>query len=201
MLELLKTLLQILVVVLVPLLVSRIVLIMIRKIAHEEFFQVPILSILARLQGIIAGILVIQLDFDRQYFDIEQIFLSDGPWSLDLSQFLLERANLFVYDLSSIINLLVHTSNYEENILAILVAVILPFLILILSFFFWEFSKATQAIIASVMLVMLASWLTIYLISAALWLLHILNFWSLVLLVMYLRYRQDKSVDTSWWPW
>jgi len=117
------------------------------KTIHEEFFQVPILTILARIQGILAGLMLIRLDLDRRYFEFEQIFLLNGPWDINLTQFLVDRANVFAYDPSRFLWLLTQFPE-PESLQAAVVIVILPFSILLLSFLFWELNEGLQSLLA-----------------------------------------------------
>lgn len=189
---------QVIVVMIIPLTLNRTVRILLQKSTHKEFFQIPILTTLARLQGILAGSTLILLDFDKQYFDIEQMFMPNGPWNLTISQFLLERANVFSYDPRSMLVLLteIHSDNWLIGILA---AIILPFTLLTLSFVFWERNKALQALPAIIGTALWTGWLTVYLVSATFWALHLLNFWSLILLALYIQYRGNKTKVVGWW--
>jgi hypothetical protein len=195
--EVLLAAIQVIIVIMIPFTLNRIVQLILYKTCNE-LSQIPILNTLARLQGILAGSMLVFLDFDKQYFDIEQVFLLDGPWNITLFQFLFERANVFSYDPIPMITLL--TSIHDNGWLMANLAVIgLPLALLILNFTLWDMDKAIHALPAIIGVALWSGWLTVYLISAVFWALHLMNFWSLVLLALYLQYRGNKSKTLSWW--
>jgi hypothetical protein len=71
----------------------------------------------------------------------------------------------------------------------------------ILSLSFWELREALQALFASAGIALWAGWLTVYLICMAFWTFHLLNFWSLILLVLYVEFLRRKEDSSGWWPW
>jgi len=200
MFELISIASQAAIVIAIPFAAGHIGDLLLHKVVHEEFFQVPILTTLARLQGVLVGLLLIRLGLSGSYFDLEQMFLPDGPWNLTLSQFLLERANIFVYDSLPLMRLLGEVPS-NEGLLAVLIIVVLPLLVVLLSLRFWELREALQALLASAGIALWAGWFTVYLICVAFWSFHLLNFWSLVLLVLYIQYRRRGSDPGGWWPW
>lgn len=189
MLELFSIAFQATVVIAIPFIVSHIGKMLLYKMVHEEFFQVPILKTLAYLQGILAGLVLIRLELDRSYFDLEQMFLAQGPWDITLSEFLLERANVFVYDTFPMMRLLTEPTN--EGLLAILIVVVLPLLIVIMSMRFWEMKEALKALLASASIALWTGWFTVYLVCTVFWTLYLLNFWTLGLTVLYIQYRKS----------
>jgi hypothetical protein len=191
---------QAIIVIAIPFVASHIGALILQKMVHREFFQVPILTTLARLQGVLLGLLLVRLGFDHRYFDLEQMFQPDGPWNLTLSQFLLERANMFVYGSLPMMRMLGEVPS-NEGLLAVLIMVVLPLLVVILSLSFWELREALQALFASAGIALWAGWLTVYLICMAFWTFHLLNFWSLILLVLYVEFLRRKEDSSGWWPW
>jgi len=198
--DLLSIVSQAMVVITIPFVVSQIGNLLLHKVAHQEFFQVPILTTLARLQGMLLGLLLMRVGLSGNYFDLEHMFLLDGPWNLTLSQFLLERANIFVYDSLPLVRLLGDVPS-NEGLLAVLVMVVLPLLIVVLSLGFWELREALHALVASAGIALWAGWFTIYLVCVAFWSFHLLNFWSLILLALYIQYRRHGRGSDGWWPW
>lgn len=198
--EIFLAIVQFIIVMIIPFSLNRIVQLLLHKTC-DEFFQVPILNTLARLQGILAGTTLVLLDFDKQYFDIEQIFMPDGPWNITLFQFLFERANAFSYDPRPMMSLLIQIYSSDSNVwlMANLAVIGLPLALLILNFFFWKWETAIQTLPVIIGIALWSGWLTVYLISATFWALHLLNFWSLVLLALYLQYRGSKSKTLGWW--
>jgi len=189
MLELLSIAFQAAIVIAIPFIVSHIGEMLLHKLVHQEFFQVPILTTLARLQGVFAGLLLMRLNLDGSYFDMERLFLADGPWNLTLPQFLLERSNVFFYDALPVMRLLGEVPS-RQGLLAVLIVVVLPLLVLVLSLRFWDLQDALRALIASAGVALWTGWFTVYLICTVFWCLYLLNFWSLGLAVLYIQYRK-----------
>jgi hypothetical protein len=180
------------VVIAIPFIVSHIGKMLLHKVVYHEFFQVPILKNLAHLQGILAGLLLMRLELDSSYFDLERMFLADGPWNITLSEFLLERSNVFVYDSFSVMRLLGEVPS-SEGFLAVFIAVILPLLIVILSLSFWQLHEALRALLASAGIALWTGWFTVYLVCTVFWTLYLLNFWTLGILVLYIQYRKNMQ--------
>jgi hypothetical protein len=192
MLELLSIAFQAAVVIAIPFIISHIGAMLLRKVVNQEFFQVPILTTLARLQGVLAGLLLMRLELYRSYFDLERVFLADGPWKLTLSQFLLERANVFVYDSVPVMRLLGEVPSIE-GLLAVLIVVVLPLLVVVLSLRFWELGEALRALLASAGIALWTGWFVVYLVCTVFWILYLLNFWVLALMIVYIQYRKAQG--------
>lgn len=192
MLELLSIAFQTAVVIAIPFIATHIGEMLLHKVVQDEFFQVPILTILARLQGILAGLLLMRLDLHSSYFDLERLFLVEGPWNLTLSQFLLERANVFAYDSLPVMRLLGEVPS-TRGLLAVLVVVILPLLMVILNLRFWDLREALRSLLASAGIALWTGWLTVYLVCTVFWSLYLLNFWSLGLVALYIQYRKSQG--------
>jgi hypothetical protein len=190
MFELFSIAFQAAIVIAIPFIVSHIGKMLLQKVVYHEFFQVPILKTLAHLQGVLAGLLLMRLELDRSYFDLERMFLKDGPWNINISEFLLGRANVFVYDSFPVMRLLGEVPS-SEGLLAVLIVVILPLLILILSMRFWDMSEAIRALLASAGIALWTGWFTVYLVCTVFWTLYLLNFWTLGLMVLYIQYRKS----------
>jgi hypothetical protein len=126
--------------------------------------------------------------------------MPDGPWNLTLPQFFLERANLFVYDISSLLTLLANMQS-NKGLLAGFTVIILPLALLIISLSLWQRQEAIRALLASAGLALWSGWVTVYAVATFFWILHLLNVWSLILLLIYIKYRSDSRDTDSWWPW
>jgi hypothetical protein len=192
MLELFSIAFQAAVVIAIPFIVSHIGKMLLHKVVYHEFFQVPILKTLARLQGVLAGLLLMRLQLDSSYFNLERMFLADGPWNITLSEFLLERSNVFVYDSFSVMRLLSEVPS-SEGLLAVLIVVVLPLLIVTLGLSFWQLREALRALLASAGIALWTGWFTVYLVCTVFWTLYLLNFWTLGILVLYIQYRKMQG--------
>jgi hypothetical protein len=192
MLEFLSIALQAALVLAIPFLVRHAGELLIKKLVQEEFSQVPILTILARIQGLMMGGLLMWRDLDSRYFSLEHLFLPDSPWNITLSQFLLVRSNAFAYDPAPVIALL-HEGPSGGSILALLGVVVLPLLMAILCLRFWKHLDAVRGMLACTGISVWTTWYTVYLLCLAFWSLYLLNFWALALVGVYIQYRQSRS--------
>ncbi|KOR30361.1 hypothetical protein TI04_06150 [Achromatium sp. WMS2] len=190
MFEIFSTAFNAAIVITIPFIVSHIGNMLLYKVVQQEFFQVPILRTLAHTQGILAGLLLMRLQLDSSYFNLERIFLVNGPWNITLYEFLMDRANVFVYDSFSVLRLLGDVPS-NEGLLAVLIVVILPLLLVVFSMRFWERSDAVRALLASAGIALWTGWFTVYLVCTVFWTLYSLNFWILGLAVLYIQYRKS----------
>jgi hypothetical protein len=192
MLELLSIALQAAVVLAIPFLVRHAGELLVKKLVQEDFLQVPILGILARIQGLMMGGLLMWRDLDSRFFSLEHLFLPDSPWNINLSQFLLVRSNIFAYDPAPVMALL-HEGPSAGSVLALLGVVVLPLLLAILCLRFWKHVDAVRAMLACTGIALWTAWYTVYLVCLVFWSLYLLNFWVLALLGVYIQYRQSRS--------
>ncbi|KOR27516.1 hypothetical protein TI05_18830 [Achromatium sp. WMS3] len=167
---------------------------------HKEFFQVPIITFLAKTQGTIVGLLLIYLKFDQQYFDLEQMFTIDGPWDLTLTQFFLERANMFTYNIFSVIHLLTQMQT-DAGWIAGFAIILLPLILLFINLMLWQHQDALRALLASAIIALWTTWVVVYIVATIFWIVHLLNVWTLILLLIYIKYTSDSRDTESWWPW
>ena len=79
MLEILLIVLQIAVVIAIPFGVSYSGEVLIHQIAHHEFSELPVLTTLARLQGLVAGGLLLHVDLNDRHYDLQFLFVEDSP--------------------------------------------------------------------------------------------------------------------------
>jgi hypothetical protein len=192
MLEFLSIILQTVIVVAIPFVASYGGEVLMHHIAHHEFSEVPILTTLARLQGLLAGGLLLHANLDDSYYDLEVLFIADSPWNLDLSHFLLERANLFAYDLLPTLKLLSGLPSVTA-FLALLTFVLLPLLLGLICLRLWTLWDALRGLLSCLGTTLWSAWLTIYLVCLTFWGLHLLNFWVLALAALYIQYRRSRS--------
>jgi hypothetical protein len=187
--ELLVVLLQITVVIGIPFVVSHGGELAIHLAAHHEFAEIPILTTLARLQGLLTGGLLLYVNFDESYFDLQGLFMHDGRWNLTWSQFLLQRSNVFTYQWLPLLRLLSDLPA-RSGWLALLVCVILPAMLIALCLRYWPLRDALRGLLACAGTALWSAWLTIYLVCLIFWGLFLLNFWSLALAALYIQYRR-----------
>jgi hypothetical protein len=190
MLDVSLILVQVLVIVSLPFVISHAGEALMHRVAHHEFAQVPVLTTMARLQGMLLAGMLLYVNFDGSYYDLQTLFLPESRWNLTFQQFLFEQSNPLTYRFWPLTGLL-GGPFAAENIVAWLALVVLPVLLLLLSLRFWSTRLAVRAMLACAIATFWSAWLTIYLVCLVFWSFYILNFWSLALMALYLQYRRS----------
>lgn len=193
MLDLLSVIIQAIIVISIPTLVANGGETLMHLIAHHEFHAIPILTTLARLQGLLAGGLILHASFDESYYDLQALFVKDSRWNLNITQFLSERANLFSYDPTPLLDLLREDPISGRGLLIALVVVIIPTILVLICLKVWKFWPALRGIIACAGTALWSAWITIYLVCLVFWGLNLLSYWSLALLAVYIQYQRSRG--------
>ena len=162
-------------------------------IANHEFHALPILTTLARLQGLLAGGLLLHATFDETYYDLQALFVPASRWNLTMSQFLLERANLFAYDPQPLLDVLREQPTSARGMLVALVVVVIPLLLVMICLRVWKVWDALRGIVACLGTALWSAWITVYLVCLFFWGLYLLNYWSLALLALYIQYQRSRG--------
>jgi|SRR5580704_9231881 hypothetical protein len=166
---------------------------LLRRLMSPDYFEVPLVTALAKLLGIAAGILLIYARFDRRYFDLHQLFVPESPWNLTLWQFLGERVNPLNYGIGTLIDYPT-ARGADGSFFMLLVAVIVLALATVAApFLFWPAAMARRAALYSIVLAGLTAYLTIYVVCLLLWSLHLLNFWTFALVGMMFQYYRMRA--------
>src|SRR5262245_36975896 len=77
--------------------VSSLSLYLFERVARREFFQVPLLFMLAKILGAVLGLALLYEQYQRDYFDLGRLFQPESPWNISVWQFLIERTNPLLY--------------------------------------------------------------------------------------------------------
>jgi hypothetical protein len=193
MLDLLSVIIQATIVISIPTFVANGGEWLMHLIAHHEFHAIPILTTLSRLQGLLAGGLLLHATFDESYYDLQALFVPASRWNLSMNQFLLERANLFAYDPEPLLNLLRDDPTSVRGLLVALVVVVIPTLLVLVCLRVWKFWDALRGIIACAGTALWSAWITVYMVCLFFWGLYLLNYWSLALLAVYIQYQRSQG--------
>ncbi|CAK0744614.1 conserved membrane hypothetical protein [Gammaproteobacteria bacterium] len=193
MLDLLSVIIQAAIVISIPVLVANGGEALMNVIAHHEFHAIPILTTLARLQGLLAGGLLLHASFDESYYDLQALFVPASKWNLSMNQFLLERANLLAYDPEPLLNLLREQPLSGRGLLIALVVVVIPTILVLLCLRVWKFWNALRGIVACAGTALWSAWITVYLVCLVFWGLYLLNYWSLALFAGYIQYQRSRG--------
>jgi len=174
----------------IPIAVATIAARLLRRVMFPDYFEVPLVTALAKLLGIAAGILLIYARLDWRYFDLHQLFVPESPWNLTLWQFLGERVNPLNYGLGTLVDY--PAGHPADNTFFVSLGVVTALLLATIAapFLFWPSAHARRVALYSLVLAGFAAYLTIYVICLLLWSLYLLNFWTFALAgVMFQYYR------------
>lgn len=166
---------------------------MARSMVPHDFFEVPLVTGLAKLLGIVLGIALIYARYDRRYFDPHALFIADSPWNLSLWQFLGERANPLNYGIGILVD--DPAGNVASAPFLVLIGIVAALLLAALAapFLFWSGAMARRAALLSVALAAFVAYLTIYAICLLLWSLYLLNFWTIALAAVMFQYYRGRA--------
>jgi hypothetical protein len=164
-----------------------------RSMQPHDFFEVPLVTGLAKLLGMTLGIALICARYDRRFFDPHALFIPESPWNLSLWQFLADRANPLNYGIGTLIDDPAgNVANAPFLVLTGIVAVLLLAAVAA-SFVFWKAAMARRAALLSLALAVFVAYLTIYGICLLLWSLYLLNFWTIALAVVMFQYYRGRA--------
>jgi len=174
----------------IPMAVAAIAARLLRRVMFPDYSEDPLVTALAKLLGIAAGILLIYARLDWRYFDLHQLFVPESPWNLTLWQFLGERVNPLNYGIGTLIDY--PSGHPADNSFFLLLAVVAALALAAIAapFLFWPVAMARRAALYSIVLAGFTAYLTIYVVCLLLWSLYLLNFWTFALAgVMFQYYR------------
>ena len=174
----------------IPMAVATIAARLLRRVMFPDYFEVPLVTALAKLLGIAAGILLIYARLDWRYFDLHQLFVPASPWNLTLWQFLGERINPLNYGIGTLIDYPGSHPTDDAFFLLLAAVAALALVAVAAPFLFWPVAMARRAALYSIVLAGFTAYLTIYVVCLLLWSLYLLNFWTFALAgVMFQYYR------------
>jgi hypothetical protein len=163
-----------------------------RRMPPHDFFEVPLVTGLAKLLGIAVGIALIYARYDRRYFDPHALFIPESPWNLSLWQFLADRANPLHYGVGTLVDDPAgHVASATFLGLISIVAALLAAAVAA-SLLFWRGAMAWRAALLSLALAAFVAYLTIYGICLVLWSLYLLNFWTIALAAVMFQYYRGR---------
>lgn len=188
-----RAVLEIALVIALPIVATKLAGRVTRRMPPDDFFEVPLVTGLAKLLGIALGIALIYARYDRRYFDPYALFIPQSPWNLSLWQFLAERANPLNYGIGTLVDDPVgHVASAPFVVLVGIVAVLLAAAVAA-PFLFWSGAMVWRAALLSVALAVFVAYLTIYAICLLLWSLFLLNFWTIALAVVVFQYYRGRA--------
>lgn len=161
----------------------------IRHVAAPEYEQIPLLNKLTVIAGLILGVGVLAAVARPEYYTLEHVWRVDGPWSLNLTDFLKYRVNPMVLDLEAVVDR-VRFGDPAGN-LAILFGApaLLAAVMVVACYLYWRPLPATSCALVSLVAIAITAYVVFYLVCSALWLGNRLNFWALLLLAFLIQRR------------
>jgi hypothetical protein len=168
-----------------------------RRMRPRDFFEVPLVTTLAKSLGIALGIALIYIRFDPRYFDFHALFTPESPWNLSVWRFLGERANPLNYGIGTVVDDPAgHRATTTFLVLVGIVALLLA-AVVAASFVFWRGAMARRAALLGLALAAFVAYLTIYTICLVLWSLYLLNFWIILLAGVMFQYYRGRAKHAS----
>ncbi len=143
----------------------------------------------AVVAGIVLGLAVVAVNFRLIDQTLNQVLRVGGPWDLTLATFLGEKANPLGLTARPLLEYLT-TADGRRN-LAVILGVPAAFLLLVGGGLLigWRRARAFDAPLDGLAIFLIATYATVYVAAAALWLVNIMNFW-LFGLALWLLQRQ-----------
>ncbi len=165
------------------------------RIDTAGMYLLPTAWTLPMFSGIVIGGAMVYYNLDEEYFTVDNIFRADGPWNLSYTSFLLDRANPFNYDLQPVLSRLTFQGAETSISLALTLAAASFGLLVLRAIGTWHSFGAWRGILFGAALAVWSCYMTIFGVCLVLWLLHLLNFWTLALLTLAVHLYRTHS-----WP-
>ena len=144
----------------------------IRHVAEPEYVQIPLLIKLTVTAGLILGVGLLAAVARPEYYLLEQVVRVDGPWNLNLTEFLSHRVNPLALDVAAVIDR-IRFDDPTGNLAilfgapALLAAVMVVALLCLLAPL-----PATICALVSLVAIAITAYVVFYLVCGALWLGH-----------------------------
>ncbi|CAK0775809.1 membrane hypothetical protein [Azospirillaceae bacterium] len=166
---------------------------MLPRIDDFGFFLTPSVWALNLFCGAVLGGTLLTFNVDPEYFTVDSIFRTDGPWRLTFSDFLRDRINPFNYHIQAVVDQM-RPYDQDLNLTVLLVAAAIAFgLVAFMALGTWRSFAAWRGIAFSAGVVIWAAYATIFAVSLLLWVLNILNFWTLAILTVVIHLNRSGT--------
>ena len=165
------------------------------KIDTAGMYLMPISWNLPIFSGVALGGAMVYYNLDEEFFTIDNIFRTDGPWNLSYASFLLDRVNPFNFHLEPVFNHLTFQGADVNVSLALSLAAISFGLLVLRAMSTWHSFGAWRGIGYGVALTIWSCYMTIFGVCLVLWLMNLLNFWLLAVLTLSVHLYRTHS-----WP-
>ncbi len=165
------------------------------KIDTAGMYLMPISWNLPIIAGVALGGAMVYYNLDEEFFTVDNIFRTDGPWNLTYASFLLDRVNPFNFHLEPVFNHLTFQGPDMNVSMALTLAAISFGLLVLRAVSTWHSFGAWRGIAYGAALAIWACYMTIFGVCLVLWLMNLLNFWLLAVLTLSVHLYRTHS-----WP-
>ena len=165
------------------------------KIDTAGMYLMPISWNLPIISGIALGAAMVYYNLDEEFFTIDNIFRTDGPWKLSYASFLLDRVNPFNFHLEPVFNHLTFQGQDMNVSIALTLAAGSFGLLALRAVSTWHSFGAWRGIAYGAALAIWSCYMTIFGVCLTLWLMNLLNFWLWAVLTAAVHLYRTHS-----WP-
>ena len=162
----------------------------IRQVAEPEYVEIPLLIKLTVTAGLILGVGLLSAVARPEYYYLEQVLRVSGPWDLSLGDFLHYRVNPLRLDVEALIDEL-RFGDPRRNLAVLFVApAILASVMAAACYHYWQPLAATTCALVSLGAIVIVAYVVFYLACGALWVANLLNFWTLLVILVLYQWRK-----------
>jgi len=162
----------------------------IRQVAEPEYVEIPLLIKLTVTAGLILGVGLLAAVARPEYYYLEQVLRVGGVWDLSLGEFLRYRVNPLRLDLGALIDELRFDDPRGNLAVLFLTPALLALVMVVACYRFWEPLAATTCVLVSLGAIVIVAYVVFYLACGALWVANLLNFWTLLVILVLYQWRR-----------
>lgn len=165
---------------------------LLEKLAHREFFQVPLFFMIAKLLGAGLGVAFVYEQYERHYYDLGRLFRPESPWNISAWQFLVERTNPIFYSPVTAASAATEQGMVPPLVLVGIFALVIGTMA-IAAFRLWNAADASRGIILTILFAIWIGYLILFGVSLVFWLLFWLNVWALLVVAIVVQHFRHRA--------
>jgi hypothetical protein len=162
----------------------------IRQVAEPEYIEIPLLIKLTVTAGLILGVGLLAAVARPEYYLLEQVLRTGGPWDLSLGEFLRYRVSPVQLDVGAVLDTLRFDDPRRNIAVLFLTPAILAAVMTLACYRYWQPLAATICALVSLGAIVIVAYVVFYLACGALWLANLLNFWALLVILALYQWRR-----------
>lgn len=163
------------------------------RIDNRGLYLQPVAWLLPLLSGAIVGAGLLYSNLDPEYFTVNAIFQTEGPWGLSYTAFLGERVNPLNYSFEVLFDRMVNPGENGNLMAMALVAVGCFAALVVRCVTLWRSAGALRGILYGTVVAIWACYMTIFAAGLTLWLLNQLNFWTLAVVTILVHMHRSHN--------